>query len=154
MALVLSERTDDLIYINHEAGQVDPQLLERLKKQSIRYIDGSIAQILQSNDGELTGVQMASGETLPAERGFIAFGGNEVRSDLAAQLGVERLENRHIVTDPRSKMTSVSNVWAAGDVGVHSEQVTIAMGEGAQAAIWMHKALHKIKDKAKVLCTS
>jgi thioredoxin reductase (NADPH) len=41
--------------------------------------------------------------------------------------------------DPRTKMTNIPGVWAAGDVVVHSEQVTIAMGEGLQAAIWIHK---------------
>ncbi|MDB5084244.1 MAG: NAD(P)/FAD-dependent oxidoreductase, partial [Bacilli bacterium] len=29
----------------------------------------------------------------------------------------------------------------AGDVVAHSEQVSIAMGDGAQAAIWIHKSL-------------
>ena len=36
-------------------------------------------------------------------------------------------------------MTNVQGVWAAGDIVAHSEQVTIAMGEGSQAAIWIHK---------------
>ena len=36
-------------------------------------------------------------------------------------------------------MTNVQGVWAAGDVVAHAEQVTIAMGEGSQAGIWIHK---------------
>jgi thioredoxin reductase len=51
------------------------------------------------------------------------------------------MENKHILVDPRSKMTSVKNVWAAGDVVAHSEQVTVAMGDGIQAAIFIHKSL-------------
>ncbi len=62
-----------------------------------------------------------------------------MRSNLAKQLGVELLENKHLMIDPRTKMTNIHNVWAAGDVVAHSEQVTIAMGEGSQAAIWIHK---------------
>lgn len=81
---------------------------------------------------EFTGVQLENGKTITGERGFIAFGGNEIKSGLAKRLGAERLENKHILTDPRSKMTSVRNVWAPGDVAAHSEQATIAMGEGAQ----------------------
>ncbi|MNG35799.1 hypothetical protein D3C84_1226210 [compost metagenome] len=54
------------------------------------------------------------------------------------------------MTDPRSKMTSVPFVWAAGDVGVHAEQVTIAMGEGSQAAIWMNKALLRMNEEKNV----
>ena len=66
-------------------------------------------------------------------------GGNEVRSQLAKQLGVELLENKHMLVDPRSKMTNVQGVWAAGDIVAHAEQVTIAIGEGSQAGIWIHK---------------
>jgi thioredoxin reductase len=44
-------------------------------------------------------------------------------------------------------MTNISNVWAAGDVAVHAEQVTIAMGEGSQAAIWMNKALQQMQQQ-------
>lgn len=46
-------------------------------------------------------------------------------------------------------MTSVPGLYAAGDVGVHSEQLTIAMGEGQQAAIWMHKSLLQRRQAAK-----
>lgn len=45
------------------------------------------------------------------------------------------------MVDPRTKMSNVKHVWAAGDVVAHSEQVTIALGEGSQAAIWIHKSL-------------
>src|SRR5690606_34771208 len=80
-------------------------------------------------------------ENVTAERAFVAFGGNEVRSDIAKQLHIERMENRHIITDPRTKMTNIPGIWAAGDIAVHSEQLVIAMGEGLQSAIWMHKWL-------------
>jgi len=141
MALLLHERTRELVYINHEQKAVKHELLAALKAKGIGYESGEIALVQTEGEGRFRGVTLAGGKRLMAERAFIAFGCNEVRSDLARQLGAERLENRHIVTDPRSKMTSVPHVWAAGDVGVHAEQVTIAMGEGSQAAIWMHKAL-------------
>lgn len=95
--------------------------------------------------GRLSGVRLTSGRVIPADIGFIAFGGNAVHSGLLAHLGVERMENGHIVVDPRSKMTSVRGIWAAGDIAVHSQQATIAMGEGAQAAIWIHKELLKLR---------
>ncbi|XPD20287.1 hypothetical protein ABN702_21025 [Bacillus haimaensis] len=56
-------------------------------------------------------------------------------------MGVNLEKNRHIQVDPRTKMTNVKHVWAAGDIVAHSEQVAIAMGDGVQAAIWMHKSL-------------
>lgn len=141
MAKTLLYWTDDIVYINHEQNKLDPTLLEELRKKGIEYIEAPIREVLTEQEWQITGVILENESIVKGERGFIAFGGNEVKTDLAKQLGVERLENKHIVTDPRTKMTNVPNVWAAGDIGVHSEQVTIAMGEGSQAAIWMHKKL-------------
>ncbi|WP_370224386.1 NAD(P)/FAD-dependent oxidoreductase [Cytobacillus sp.] len=145
MALTLSYWTNDLVFINHEKKPADQKLLEKMKEKNIEYLEESISKVL-ADDEKFNGVQLENGEEITGDRGFIAFGGNEVKSDLAKQLGAERLENKHILTDPRSKMTSIKNVWAAGDVAAHSEQVTIAMGEGSQAAIWIHKSLLQNKN--------
>ncbi|WP_211745802.1 hypothetical protein [Paenibacillus sp. Marseille-Q4541] len=40
---------------------------------------------------------------------FIAFGNNPVHSELAEQLGAEIADNKHVVADARSRMTSVEN---------------------------------------------
>lgn len=144
MALTLSDRTEDLLFVNHERKSVSPQLSEKLQNRGIAVRNEPIREVLEENDGLFQGLRLESGEELWADRGFIAFGGNKVHSGLAEQLGAERHENGHILTDPRTKMTTVPNLWAAGDVGVHSEQVTIAMGEGSQAAIWMHKTLLRL----------
>jgi thioredoxin reductase (NADPH) len=145
MALTLQYWTDELVYVNHEPDThpASESVLERLQAKGLAYYGHSIAEVTAAADGSFQGVRLSDGRLIAGERGFIAFGGNEVQSGLAAQLRVERLENRHILTDPRSKMTSVPGVWAAGDVAVHSEQLTIAMGEGAQAAIWIQKELLK-----------
>ncbi|NEW08285.1 NAD(P)/FAD-dependent oxidoreductase [Paenibacillus sp. SYP-B3998] len=147
MALMLSRHTPYLTYINHEQRPIHNKNMSELKHKGILYVDEDIHEVIAGADGKIRAVRLASGRQIEAERGFIAFGGNEVKSDLARQLGAERMENRHIVTDSRSKMTSVPFVWAAGDVGVHAEQVSIAMGEGSQAAIWMNKALLMMKEE-------
>ncbi|MFH5185862.1 NAD(P)/FAD-dependent oxidoreductase [Paenibacillus sp. TAB 01] len=150
MAITLSYWTNKLTYINHEADSapLTGNMHDELKEAGIAYLPEAIAEIVSdAPSGKLQGVKLADGRMLTAERGFIAFGGNQVNSSLADQLGMERLENKHIVTDPRSKQTNVPGIWAAGDVGVHSEQVTIAMGEGSQAAIWIHKELLRQKRK-------
>ena len=138
MAKTLSYWTKELIYINHEQKMVDQNDLQILRERQIEYIEMPIKQVL-ANESQLEGFLLESGETIWGNQAFVAFGGNEVRSHLAKQLGVEMLANNHLVIDPRTKMTNVHNVWAAGDVVAHSEQVTIAMGDGSQAAIWIHK---------------
>lgn len=141
MALTLSYWTRDLIYVNHERKPISAELAKQLNEKQIEMIAEPVEHILCEEEGVFSGVKLEDGRTIDGERGFVAFGGNEVKSSLAEQLGIERFENKHIVADPRTKMTNVPNAWAAGDVCVHSEQVTIAMGEGSQAAIWMHKAI-------------
>lgn len=140
MALTLTYWTDKLIYINHELQKVDAELLQRLKEKQITYYEIPIKSVIVVGP-QFQGVILENGEKLEGHHGFVAFGSNEVKSQLAKQLGAELLENKHIVVDPRTKMTSVKNVWAAGDIVAHSEQVTIAMGDGAQAGIWIHKSL-------------
>lgn len=147
MALTLSDRTDELVFVNHERKPVAVELSGKLRDKGIVVVAEPIREVLAEDDGLYQGVRLAGGGDIWADRGFIAFGGNEVRSSLAEQLGAERHENGHIMTDARTKMTTVPNVWAAGDIGVHSEQVTIAMGEGSQAAIWMHKTLNRLSKQ-------
>ncbi len=140
MALTLTYWSRDLVYINHQQTPVDAPILDQLRKESIEYLAKPIVEVI-TEGANIHGVVLQDGARIMAERGFIAFGGNVVHSALAKQLGVELLENKHILVDPRTKMTNVPFVWAAGDVVAHSEQVTIAMGEGSQAAIWIHKSL-------------
>ncbi|KEQ23952.1 NAD(P)/FAD-dependent oxidoreductase [Paenibacillus tyrfis] len=150
MALALRYWTDRIIYVNHERQAVGSGHADKLMEAGIPHVEAEIAEVIGGADARFDGVRLSDGRTIEGERGFIAFGGNEVHTGWTAALGIERLENRHIVTDPRTKMTNVPGVWAAGDIGVHSEQVTIAMGEGSQAAIWIHKELLKRKTNTAV----
>ncbi|WP_308636853.1 NAD(P)/FAD-dependent oxidoreductase [Paenibacillus silvisoli] len=145
MALTLRTWTDQLIYVDQAdepRRTAGPDLLNQLAAASIAYRQEPALQRVDADcDGNFRGVTLQDGTVIEADRAFVAYGGNEVKSSLAKQLGAKLHENSHIWNDPRSKMTSVPGVWAAGDVAVHSEQVSIAMGEGAQAAIWIHKTL-------------
>lgn len=147
MAFILRDRTEQLTYINHERTPISPENLQRLEEQQIRLIEMPIIAIEEQNDGMIEAVRLADGQSLAVERGFIAFGGNPVHSELADQLGAKLHHNRHVEANPRSMMTSVENVWVAGDLGVHAEQATVAMGEGAIAAIWIHKTLKQWKNR-------
>ncbi|MDK8179792.1 NAD(P)/FAD-dependent oxidoreductase [Paenibacillus sp. UMB4589-SE434] len=146
MAVTLSCWTDKMIYVNHEKLPICSELHAKLSELQIEVIAEPIEQVLCTAKGIFSGIRLANGCVIAGERGFIAFGGNEVRSTLASRLRIERLENKHIVVDPRTKMTNVPHVWAAGDVCAHAEQLTIAMGEGAQAAIWIHKTIVNVRS--------
>ncbi|MGO4699162.1 NAD(P)/FAD-dependent oxidoreductase [Paenibacillus sp. 2TAB26] len=140
MALTLTHWTEELIYVNHELTPIEEELRLKLDQKRIPCIEQAIQTVLIERE-QFIGIILADGSSIYRQRCFVAFGGNEVRSSIAKQLGVEVMENNHIVVDPRTKLTSVEDIWAAGDVTAHSEMLTIAMGDGSQAAIWIHKSL-------------
>lgn len=143
LALTLMYWTDRITFINHDVEELDQSLTSKLGQKGINVINEQIEAVIAENESILKGVKLKNGQTVLGDKGFIGFGGNAVHSELASQLGVELLENKHVLVDSRTKETNVTNVWAAGDVVAHSEQVTIAMADGCQAAIWIHKRLLK-----------
>lgn len=149
MALTLLYWTKDITYINHEwkRGKISDGQLQMLHAHGIVHIDATLIEVVRGGiEGGFQGVRLADGRVIAGERGFIAFGGNHIHSELAGLVGIKCLDNKHIITDSRTKMTNIPGIWAAGDIGVHAEQLTIAMGEGSQAAIWIHKELMGISN--------
>lgn len=144
MAFILRERTGDLTYINHEKKPVSEENRRRLEAEDIIYIEEPVEHIETEKEANIKAVVLQNGVHIPAERGFIAFGNNPVHSELAEQLGVSLHKNKHVEANKRSLMTDVEHVWVAGDVAVHSEQATVAIGDGAIAGIWMNKVLKKL----------
>ncbi|MCP3028904.1 NAD(P)/FAD-dependent oxidoreductase [Halobacillus sp. A5] len=142
LANTLTYWSSDITFINHDQKPVSAQLKRTLEARKVIIVETGVRKITQKH-GEISSVETMEGRIIKAEKGFAAFGGNIVRSDLAAQLGAETKENKHLVLDPQTKMTSVNGLWAAGDAAAHSELVTAAMGEASIAALWIHKTLLK-----------
>lgn len=146
MAQTIHYWTDEITFINHESKEVTDETRRKLEERNIRYVEGNISEAIVEGDSDFKGVRLDNGKEISGEKGFIAFGGNQVHTELARQLGVEILDNKHINADARSKETNVEEVWAAGDIVAHSEQVSTAMGDGSIAAIWIHKKLLSEKN--------
>ncbi|WP_243292464.1 NAD(P)/FAD-dependent oxidoreductase [Bacillus sp. FJAT-47783] len=144
MALTLTYWTDNLLFVNHEKKEVNASLQKSLHQHNIPIISKGVQKIISSPSTAFRGVLLEDETSIEGSKGFIAFGGNHVSSQLAVSLGVHVQKNNHIIVDERTKETNIRNVWAAGDVVAHSEQVTIAMGEGSQSAIWIHKRLMEL----------
>ncbi|WDL98290.1 NAD(P)/FAD-dependent oxidoreductase [Alicyclobacillus sp. ALC3] len=140
MALELLYFTKHLVFVNHHAEAVADSLQKALANANIPRIDGDILQVEAGVSGPVR-VTLSDGRSLETERCFLAFGGNQVESELASSLGAQCETKHHLAVHPRTKQTTMPNLFAAGDVVAHSEQVSIAMGDGAGAAIFIHKAL-------------
>ena len=141
LAITLTYWTDDIVFVNHDRATVDDAKLKSLQKHQIQIINEPIEKILLDENKHFSGILLKNKEVVKAERGFTGFSGNKINSELAVQVGVELTKNKHVLVNPRTKETNVLGVWAGGDLAAHSEQVTIAMGDGSQAAIWIHKRL-------------
>jgi thioredoxin reductase (NADPH) len=89
MALTLTHWTEELIYINHEHTPIEDELYIKLAENGIQYIDQAIHTVLTERD-QFIGVILADGSSIYRKRCFVAFGGNEVRSSIAKQLGVQQ----------------------------------------------------------------
>ncbi|PJN52942.1 hypothetical protein PAEAM_41440 [Paenibacillus sp. GM1FR] len=148
MAMILIQRTNDLLYINHEQAPISAELHRSMKEAGVRYLEAAVQEVQQIEDGHITGVLTEDGQIFESERGFIAFGGNRVHYELAEQLGAVIADNKHVEANPRS-LQAANNVWIAGDLGLHAEQATVAMGEGSIAAIWIHKALQQMNKDSR-----
>lgn len=78
-------------------------------------------------------------QELEVSGAFLAVG-EKPNSDLARSIGVELDELGYIITDKKLR-TNISNVYAAGDVTGGVQQLVVACGEGAAAALNIYEYL-------------
>ena len=141
MALTLLYWSSDIMYVNHSKTEIDHTIRKKLDVHQIPLFEEEVQELHIDENQQLTSFQLVDGKSIKAEKAFTAFKGNKLNNALAKQIGVDVNETEHIHVNPRTKETNITGVWAGGDLVAHSEQVTISMGDGTQAAIWIHKHL-------------
>ena len=117
--------------------QLDPEgatLLQQLiEEMDIRVVTSARVRAL-TGDQEVSGIELASGERLPAQAVIIAAG-VRCHSQLAKQAGIA--VDQGIIVDEYMH-TNVPDIYAAGDVAIYRGQnwalATIAQAQGATAA--------------------
>lgn len=153
MAIAVSYWAGGVVYVNHTAEAVDSGLARELSELHIEQIDARIASVAVDGDGLFRAAVLDDGREAAGDNAFIAFGGGRPQTRLARQLGAICADNGHIIVDARTKETSIPGLWAAGDIGLHSQMLAVALGEGMLSAVWMHKRLvqlEKQKDKQPI----
>ncbi|MFV8828037.1 NAD(P)/FAD-dependent oxidoreductase [Alkalihalobacterium sp. APHAB7] len=143
LSLLLTYWTKDIIFVNHDLDEIDKELKANLKEKHIPLYQEEVSELHYIEEGYLSGVTLSNGYKIEANHAFLAMKGTKVNSNIAKEIGIERLENMHVNVNHRTKETNVPNVWAVGDLVNHSQLLSVAMGDGAQAAIWIHKSLQK-----------
>jgi thioredoxin reductase (NADPH) len=147
MASALIHFSTELVVIDHEGRGLEDSDRDRLREMGVSVIGASVER-MQVEDGELRALSLSTGEVLEVSRAFLAFPGARANTQLLQPFAVACNESGHVLVDPRTKETSHRNLWAVGDLVAHSQMVTIAMGDGTQAAIWIHKRLRDM-DQAE-----
>ncbi|MFP3841712.1 NAD(P)/FAD-dependent oxidoreductase [Bacillus safensis] len=131
MAKLLSNWTKDLIVFTngHVLAEEDKSLLT---EHSIQVIDVPIVSIDHDN-GQLRSLQLANGETVKREGGFVASEFKQ-SAPFAEKLGCQMTKNAGIETDILGR-TTVSGVFACGDNLGGPAQLVLAAAAGSQAGM-------------------
>jgi thioredoxin reductase len=146
MAFSLMTWTRDLlICTNGTAAGIEPRERAKLDALGIPIVEQPIAR-LESHGAELRALVLNDGRTIECERVFFSMG-HYPADDLGVQLGCKRDDEGLIVVDDKYR-TSVSNVFAAGDITPGPHLAIAAAGSGAIAALAMHASL--VPDERKL----
>jgi thioredoxin reductase (NADPH) len=140
MALNLTTWTRDLIICtNGESPDLDDaEYCHKLDTLNIPVITDRIVR-LRERRGRVRCLELENGMELDADRIFFAIG-QYPADDLGAQLGCRRDAGGHIIVD-KHYHTSVTSVFAAGDIVPGSQLAIAAASDGAIAALAIHKSL-------------
>ena len=147
MALSLTTWTREIIICtNGEPADFDlAEYCEKLDALNIPVIQAPVARISHSGT-RVHSLEFEDGISLDTDKIFLAIG-QYPADDLGAQLGCERDAGGHIIVDD-AYHTSVINCFAAGDIVPGPQLAIAAAGDGAIAALAIHKSL--VPDERKL----
>jgi thioredoxin reductase (NADPH) len=112
-----------------------------LQGKNIAVIEEPVANVLMANN-RIDTLTLKSGSIHRFDVLYSALG-TSPRAELAHQVGAARDENNCIAVDKRQQ-TSVEGVYAAGDVVQALDQISVAMGHAAIAAVAIHNRLRDL----------
>lgn len=126
------------VVVCSDGAQLSEVLAEKLRQFAIPVRGEKVAR-LEGSRGDRCEIQFAEGRPLTCDALFFATGCRQA-SDLSERLGCKRDAKGGVITDPVTEETSVPGVYVAGDVSRDVLMVSIAIAEGAKAAIAINKA--------------
>ncbi|MES2176274.1 MAG: NAD(P)/FAD-dependent oxidoreductase [Gemmatimonadota bacterium] len=140
MALNLTTWTRDIIICTNGApADFDrDEYCRKLDALNIPMIESAI-KCVQHRGSNVTSIEFEGGMQLDVDKLFFAIG-QYPSDDLGSQLGCERDSGGHILVD-KGYHTSVPNCFAAGDIIPGAQLAIAAAGDGAIAALFIHKTL-------------
>lgn len=135
-ALFLRTFSNDVTLIPHVDVTLTSEDQANLSRAGIRLIETPMASIAFEDRAVIT---LASGDAHRFDTVYPALG-SDSNNALARQLGTELSDDRCIVVDSKQR-TNVQGVYAAGDIVMSLDQISVAMGHAAIAATTLHNDL-------------
>lgn len=130
-ALMLLDYTDDVrVLTNGASFAADATLVDRLDAANVDVVTEDVDRV--AGEETLERVVLESGETIDVDGLFVALGAAG-GTDFAESLGIPTA-GPYLQVNP-DQSTAIDRIYAAGDVTGGNRQVTISIGEGADAAI-------------------
>jgi thioredoxin reductase (NADPH) len=117
---------------------VDTPMLARLRERGVRIAE-HVPRRIRCMPGQGVEVELANGELLPFDVLYPALGLVH-GCDLATRLGARAEPDGQLVVDSHMQ-TTVPDFYAAGDVAVDLNQISVAAGHAAIAATAIHNRL-------------
>lgn len=138
-ALFLRTFSDNISLMGLPDGDaLTPSQFERLQTNQVKCIFGTLAEARPQPDGQVR-VRMQDGACHDFDVLYDALGARP-RSELGLNLGAQVDEQGRLIVDSHGE-TSVSGMFAAGDVVVGLDQLAVAAGHAAIAATAIHNRL-------------
>ena len=140
VAMIMLNYTDEVDLLTRgEEPEWSAETARQLEAHPVEVIHDDVVGLKKREDGWLAGFEFEDGTFREYRGGFPMYGSN-YREELPDQLGLDRTDDGAVVVDEHGK-TSVAGVYAVGDITPGHNQVPVAMGEGANAGIAIHKEL-------------
>ncbi|WP_229380729.1 MULTISPECIES: NAD(P)/FAD-dependent oxidoreductase [unclassified Sphingobium] len=136
-ALFVRRYSEDVTLLAQESAQLSPVDQAELAESGIAVVAATV-RTLSVNDDDIL-VRLSDGRSLSFDTLYIALGSSG-RSELARMAGAAVNASGCIIVDDHQR-TSISGLFAAGDVVEGLDQIAVAAGQAAKAATAIHNLL-------------
>jgi thioredoxin reductase len=139
-AMLIAEWGPTTLYLNG-ASEPDDASLAQLQKREVA-IEPALVRALHGNGAQLSAIELIDGRTSEVDALYLGPR-TRLNSDIAQQLGCELDEGPFgsMIRTDATKMTTVSGVYAAGDITRPTHTVTWASADGVTAGMAVHRSL-------------
>ncbi len=139
-AMLIAEWGPTTLFLNGEAP-VDESALADLRKRGVA-IEAAPIKALHGEGAALSAIEFADGRTTAVDALYLAVR-NRQNSDIAQQLGceMEDMPFGSIIRTDAQKNTTVSGVYAAGDIARGMQSATFASADGVMAGVAAHQSM-------------